>query len=113
MNLPPPGFRTLGGKPAFRIWGKARQDREWRKIDVFASHRRDYNSSWPAPFFRGTAITWCSQVIAVGWDFAQEVVWEQNRPSFFPGSPSGGDFRSAPRSLSPRGVRWRTLAHGK
>ena len=89
-------FRTLGGMPAFRIWGKARQDRQWRKIDVFASHRRDYDSSWPAPFFRGTAITWCSEVIAVGWDFAQEVVWEQIAEPASRDHPPGGDFRSAP-----------------
>jgi len=70
-------FRWLGGAPAFRIHGKARQEKRWRVIDVFASHRRDQSSRWPSRFFRGTCITWTSQVIAVGWDFAEDVLREQ------------------------------------
>jgi hypothetical protein len=44
-------FRWLGGVPCFRVYGKAR--------------------------FRGTCITWTAAVIAVGWDFAEEVLREQ------------------------------------
>ena len=36
-------FRWLGGPPCFRIYGKARQERRWRVIDVHASQRRDYS----------------------------------------------------------------------
>jgi hypothetical protein len=71
------GFRRLGSAPCFRIYGKARPDPDWRTIDVFATHRRDADSRWPGPFWRGTCITWTSQVIAIGWDFAEQVLREQ------------------------------------
>jgi hypothetical protein len=73
------GFRRLGGAPCFRVHGKARRESAWRVIDVFATHRRDADSRWPAPFWRGTCITWTSAVIVVGWDFAAEVYREQYR----------------------------------
>jgi hypothetical protein len=72
-------FRWLGGEPAFRIYGKARPEPDWRVIDVFGSHRRSAASRWPRFFWRGTCITWTAQVIAVGWDFAEEVLQEQRR----------------------------------
>jgi hypothetical protein len=72
-------FRLLGGQPSFRIYGKARPQPEWRIIDVFASDRRDSGSRWPRFFWRGTCITWSDAVIAVGWDFAEEVLREQVR----------------------------------
>src|SRR5262249_56940701 len=34
-------------------------------------------SRWPRPFFPGTCITWTSSAIAVGWDFALDVLREQ------------------------------------
>lgn len=70
-------LRWLGGTPCFRIHGKSRRESDWRVIDIFANHRRDQDSRWPAPFFRGTCITWTSQVIVVGWDFAELVLREQ------------------------------------
>jgi hypothetical protein len=70
-------LRLLGGVPCFRVYGKARLERDWRVVDVFASHRRNLDSRWPAPLFRGTCITWTSSVISVGWDFAEEVLREQ------------------------------------
>ena len=70
-------FRWWGGVPAFRIHGKGRHETRWREIDVFASHRRNQSSSWPAFLFRGTCITYTSHIIAVGWDFAEEVLREQ------------------------------------
>src|SRR5262249_44356873 len=70
-------FRWLGGRPAFRVYGKARYEKRWRVIDIFATHRRDLDSRWPRPFFRGTCITWTTQIIAVGWDFAEDVLREQ------------------------------------
>jgi hypothetical protein len=75
-------FRRLGGVPCFLIYSKARREQDWRLIDVFATHRRDIASRWPAPFFRGTCITWTAFVISVGWDFAEEVLREQkNEPA--------------------------------
>lgn len=70
-------FRWLGGSPCFRVYGKARREREWHVIDVFATHRRDRDSRWLYPFWAGTCITWSSQVIAVGWDFAESLLREQ------------------------------------
>jgi hypothetical protein len=68
-------FRLLG-RPCFRIHGKARRERDWRVVDVWATHRRDADSPWPI-LWRGTCITWAASVIAVGWDFAEEVLREQ------------------------------------
>jgi hypothetical protein len=70
-------LRWCGGTPAFRVYGKARRETEWRVLDVYATHRRDLDSPWTAFFFRGTCITWTTAVIAVGWDFAEEVLREQ------------------------------------
>ena len=68
-------FRLLG-RPCFRVHGKARRERDWRVVDVFATHRRDADGRWPL-LWRGTCITWTASVIAVGWDFAEEVLREQ------------------------------------
>lgn len=70
-------FRWLGGTPCFRIHGRARREVAWRVIDVYATSRRSRDSSWPWPFWRGTCITWTASVIAVGWDFAEDVLREQ------------------------------------
>jgi hypothetical protein len=70
-------LRWFGGPPCFRIWGKARPERGWRIIGIHATHRRDLFSRWPPPFWPGTCITWTDEVIAVGWDFATEVLREQ------------------------------------
>jgi hypothetical protein len=70
-------LRRLGGTPCFRIHGKSRRESAWRIIDVFATHRRDSDSRWFAPFWRGTCITWTAEVIAIGWDFAERVLREQ------------------------------------
>jgi hypothetical protein len=70
-------FRRLSGTPVFRIYGRSRREADWHTIDVFATHRRDRDSRWLGPFWRGTCITWSSEVIAVGWDFAESVLREQ------------------------------------
>jgi hypothetical protein len=70
-------LRWLGGPPCFQIYGRARCESAWRVIGVHATHRRDTDSRWPAFLFRGTCITWTAEVIAVGWDFAEEVLREQ------------------------------------
>lgn len=70
-----PLLRLISGPPAFRIYGKARSETEWRIIDVFAHPRRDSIAGWP--LIRGTCITWSRALIAVGCDFAETVLREQ------------------------------------
>jgi hypothetical protein len=69
--------QDFGSPPAFRVWGKARPERDWRNIGIHATHRRDAFSQWPRFLWRGTCITWTDEVIAVGWDFALQVLREQ------------------------------------
>jgi len=68
-------IRRLSSQPAFRIFGKANYEPQWHTIDVFATHRRDAVSGWPV--WRGHCITLTANVIAVGWDFATELVTEE------------------------------------
>jgi hypothetical protein len=68
-------FRDFGGPPGFRIYGKAKAEKLWREIDVFVTTRRNCASGWP--ILRGSCITWTSQVIVVGCDFAQALFREQ------------------------------------
>jgi hypothetical protein len=70
-------MRRLSGRPCFQIYGKARSESTWRLISVYATHRRNNDSRWPAYLFRGTCITWTAEIIAVGWDFAEKVLREQ------------------------------------
>jgi hypothetical protein len=73
-------LRWLGGRPSFRIHGKARCEPAWRVIDVYANPRRNRHSRWP--LWRGTCITWTSRVIVVGCDFAEYLLHEQmERPA--------------------------------
>lgn len=73
-------IRRLSQQPAFRIYGKANYETRWHIIDVFATDRRNTDSRWP--FWRGHCITLSANLIAVGWDFAVELVGEQtHRPS--------------------------------
>jgi hypothetical protein len=68
-------LRRMGGTPCFRVYGKARPETTWRTIDVYATHLRDLDSRWP--LWKGTCITWSDRVIAVGWDFAEQLLREQ------------------------------------
>jgi hypothetical protein len=72
-NLVSTGFRLIGGAPCFRIWAKARCEKRWRVVDVYATGRRNFDSGWPAPMWPGVCITWTAEIIAVGWDFAESV----------------------------------------
>jgi hypothetical protein len=65
----------LGRRPCFRIYGKARRERTWRVITVYATHRRNVDSRWPV--WRGTCIAWTAEVVVVGWDFAEMLLREQ------------------------------------
>jgi hypothetical protein len=111
-------FRRLGGVPCFRIHGKARREPVWRVIDVFATHRRDATSRWPAPFWPGTCITWTSAVIVVGWDFAALVLREQVADPASRDRPvevAGGRIRDAGRRAAAGGPSYpwasEVLAH--
>jgi hypothetical protein len=68
-------LRTLS-RPAFRIYGKARPETDWRVIDIYATSRRNLGSGWP--LWDGACVTWSAEIIAVGWDFAQAVLSEQS-----------------------------------
>jgi hypothetical protein len=68
-------LRWTGGSPCFMIHARARCERAWRTVCVYATARRNRDS--PLPLWRATCVTWTSQVIAVGWDFAQGILREQ------------------------------------
>lgn len=105
-------FRTFGGRPAFQVYGKARSEKDWRIVEVLATSRRDMSSTWPAPFFRGTCITWCSTVVSVGWDFAESVLQEQMlcpASRELPVEVEGGRLRSPGRTSHLRASE--ILAH--
>jgi hypothetical protein len=111
-------FRLIGGGPCFRVWGRSRREADWRVIDVFATHRRNHDSRWPGPFWRGTCITWTSKVIAVGWDFALEVLREQTAEPASRERPvevAGGRLRDLDRRGAAGAEPWPTasevLAH--
>ena len=111
-------FRQLGEAPCFQIYGKARRETAWRTIDVFATARRDRSSRWPRPFWPGTCITWTSQVIAVGWDFAASVLREQvddpatrERPVVVAGGRLRDQARRTAAGSSPLPSYSEVLAH--
>jgi hypothetical protein len=87
-------LRWLGGSPCFRIYGKARPERSWRIIEVYANSRRNLGSGWP--LCDATCVTWSSEIIAVGWDFAESILREQSE---FPAS------RQHPVEVTGRRIR--------
>jgi hypothetical protein len=110
-------FRRLA-RPAFRVYGKSTEEPDWRVIEVYATHRRDYDSRWPRFLFRGTCITWSASVVAVGWDFAEEVLREQAAEPASrerPVSVRGGRIRDLGRRLGAGAEPWASasevLAH--
>jgi hypothetical protein len=93
-------LRWLGGGPCLRVHGKARSEKAWRVIDVFATVRRNQDSRWP--LWRGTCVTFTSQVIVVGWDFARALLREQSTWPTARGCPvevAGGRLRDWRRRL--------------
>jgi hypothetical protein len=91
-------LKWLGGRPAFRIYGRATGESEWRVIDVAATARRNTATGWP--MIGGTCITWSSETIAVGWDFAEWVLREQMASPASRDRPlrvAGGRLRDGPR----------------
>ena len=69
-------LRRFGGRPCFRIHGRASYEADWHPIDVFATRRRDRTSRG---LLAGTCITWTANIIVVGRDFAETVLHEQRR----------------------------------
>jgi hypothetical protein len=111
-------LRRLGGPPCFQIYGKACSESTWRVIGVHATHRRDSDSRWPRYLFRGTCITWTAEIIAVGWDFALDVLREQvSEPASreHPVKVAGGRIRDhlrrADAGASPFASACEVLAH--
>jgi hypothetical protein len=106
--MPPEGrsgpARRLGVEVAFRVYGKARPEPDWHIVDVLAMHRRNADSRWPYPFWRGTCITWTATAVAVGWDFAETVLFEQAADPATRERPvevRGGRLRSRPDPRLP------------
>jgi hypothetical protein len=99
-------LRLLGSRPGLRIWGKARPEPAWRAIEVHVTHRRDRDSRWPRGW-PGTCITWTADVIAVGWDFAADVLREQaSHPASrdHPVAVCGGRLADTARRLATGGA---------
>jgi hypothetical protein len=93
-------LRWQGGSPCFQIHGKGRAETAYRTIAVYATHRRDAASRWP--LWRGTCITWTSQVIVVGWDFATALLRQPAALAASPQEPvavAGGRMRDPERRL--------------
>ncbi|MFQ3648947.1 MAG: hypothetical protein SNJ75_01335 [Gemmataceae bacterium] len=67
------------GERAFQIYGKTRQEPDWRVLDVMATQRRNAKDGWMRPLWAGTLITWTDTIIACGWDVAAEVIREQRQ----------------------------------
>jgi hypothetical protein len=111
-------MRWLSGRASFQIYGKARSESAWRTIGVCATHRRDSDSRWPPYLFRGTCITWTAEIIAVGWDFAAEVLREQmsdpasrDRPVEVAAGRIGDPHRRAAAGAEPFASASEILAH--
>jgi hypothetical protein len=108
----------LTARRAFSVYGRDRREKEWRVIDVFATRLRDRDSRWPAPFFRGTCITWSASAVCVGEDFAEDVLREQiDQPASreHPVEVTGGRIGDPRRRLAAGGEAWASssevLAH--
>jgi hypothetical protein len=85
---------------------------------VYATRSRDADSRWPRGLWRGTCVTWTASVIAVGWDFAEEVLREQAAEPASRAHPVevlGGRLRDLERRLAGGGGPWpsasEVLAH--
>ena len=111
-------LRWLGGPPCFQVYGKSRREDAWRIVGVYATHRRDMSTRWPAFMWRGTCITWTAEIIAVGWDFAEEVLREQvgepasrERPVEVAAGRIRDHLRRADAGASPFASSSEVLAH--
>lgn len=111
-------YRAFAGPPAFRVYGKASYERDWRIIDIYATPLRNCSSPWS--LFRGTCITWTSSIIAVGCDFADELKHEQAREPATRENPvvvAGGRLRdferrcTVDRSVAPWPSASEIMAH--
>src|SRR5437764_628765 len=100
-------LRALSAEPCFRVYGKACWETDWSEIAVLATHRRDATSR--LPLWRGCCITWTANAIAVGWDFAAELLAEQvAQPASreHPVEVAGGRLRDLERRTSAGAGPW-------
>lgn len=74
-----------GYVPCLEVFGKGRAEKGWRLIRIFGGKRRNRDSRWP--LVAGTCTTWSSTAIAVGWDFAVELLAEHERRAVTTMSP--------------------------
>jgi hypothetical protein len=109
-------LRRFGGTPCFQIYGKALPELEWRRIDVFATDRRNAASRWP--LWRGTCITWSTEIVVVGADFAKQILHEQAlrpasrlNPVVVSGGRIGDTVRRAAAGAKGRATASEILAH--
>ena len=106
-----PILHWLGGTPCFRIYGKGRQEADYRPISVYATHRRDLDSR--IPLWGGTCTTWAADIIAIGWDFALELLGEQMAvpaSRWLPVEVASGRLRDTQRSRSQGAASIRTCS---
>lgn len=97
-------FACFGGQPCCEIYGKSRREADWRRIRVYASQRHDMTSRWP--LVSGSCVTWSSQVILIGWDFARALLQEQIREPAsrqFPVEVCGGRLKDQERRAQAQG----------
>jgi hypothetical protein len=103
----------ISGSPTFQIYGKARRELHWRVIRIYATPRRNRDSLWPPPFWRGTCITWTHVAIGIGIDFAEMVLREQRASRHHAGillKLPVADFVIRPAVLPPARLRGRRSA---
>lgn len=100
-------LRRVGGVPCCQVYGKARCEADWRQIHVFATPRRNADSRWP--LWRGTCITWTSDVVVVGCDFAAALLREQAAcpaSRAHPVTVAGGRLRDTQRRQAAGAPNW-------
>lgn len=100
-------FRRFSNPCAFRVYGKTRGETAWRVVNVYATHRRDLVGRWP--LWRGCCITWTAEVIAIGWDFAYELLREQAAEPASRERPvevAGGRLHDAARRAAAGAKSW-------
>ena len=94
-------LRRLSGPPCFQIYGKAQERKPIGTSSAFMRRTAATMNNAAGFSVWGTCITWTAEVIAVGWDFAEDVLREQvSEPASH--NRSCGTGSRHPRPSSPR-----------
>ncbi|MBX7103522.1 MAG: hypothetical protein K1X57_05550 [Gemmataceae bacterium] len=104
-------LHLMGGVVAFRIRGRGEGETGWTPIDVFANDRRNAASRWP--LWRNHCITLTASAVAVGWDFARDVIEEEAQEPTTPVRPvrvTGGRLGDIDRRYRSGGQPWCSCA---